>query len=77
MRQDAGSGRTTMRHLLAHAMVHGHPVVDGHSIAHGLDELRVLTLLATAAFVTGGAVSSLALTLAWLAEHFVKRGALP
>ncbi|MGH8149680.1 MAG: hypothetical protein ACRETB_06885 [Steroidobacteraceae bacterium] len=60
-----------MRHLLAHAMVHG------HSMAHGLDELRVLTLLATAAFVTGGAVSSLALTLAWLVEHLVKRGALP
>ncbi len=53
-----------MRHLIA------------HFAAHSLDELRVLALLATAAFVSGGVASSALLMAAWLLQHRPTRGAL-
>ena len=45
-----------------------------HWVAHGWDELRVVTPYAAAALVTGGSISSALVTLVWLLQHHPRTG---
>ncbi|MGH8261261.1 MAG: hypothetical protein ACREUG_16390 [Steroidobacteraceae bacterium] len=46
-----------------------------HWMTDGPDQLRVASAIATAAFVSGGLASALALMLAWLVQHQWRHGA--